>query len=62
MIIVGLKPSCQTKFKFLKPKLMVPMEADPHHDHLKSDMHENLSGCLAWLPATKGPAGKKRLG
>ncbi|SAM00021.1 hypothetical protein, partial, partial [Absidia glauca] len=62
MIIVGLKPSCQTKFKFLKPKLMLPtpMEQQPSGDenppsnhHLKSDLHENLSGCLAWLPVTK---------
>ncbi|OAD69130.1 hypothetical protein PHYBLDRAFT_85972, partial [Phycomyces blakesleeanus NRRL 1555(-)] len=42
MIIVGLKPTPQTQFKFLKPK------------YLHSTEHaDSLSGCLAWLPVTK---------
>lgn len=49
MIIVGLKPTPQTLYKFLKPKLV---------DHkLESQVNvESLSGCLAWLPSIKSDA------
>lgn len=53
MIIVGLKPSPQTMYKFLKPKMV----AHPDHvvdadDRSKANI-EPLSGCLAWLPSIK---------
>jgi hypothetical protein len=56
MIIVGIKPTPQTLYKFLKPKAT-------HSDHkINSDDDrskaniEPLSGCLAWLPVVKlGP-------
>ncbi|KAI7905949.1 Golgi CORVET complex core vacuolar protein 8-domain-containing protein [Cokeromyces recurvatus] len=54
LIIVGLKPTPQTLYKFLKPR-----ESSVHLDH-KIDIEngssvnvETLSGCLAWLPTTK---------
>ncbi|CAO3585498.1 unnamed protein product [Absidia cylindrospora] len=67
MIIVGLKPSCQTKFKILKPKLSqghlmdgVSSVPGPNIDQQQGGKyqhsetyHENISGCLAWLPVTK---------
>jgi hypothetical protein len=54
MVIVGLKPTPQTLYKFLKPKVSVShldnkMDTD---DRSKANI-EPLSGCLAWLPVIK---------
>ncbi|KAI8073344.1 hypothetical protein BC940DRAFT_291112 [Gongronella butleri] len=55
MIIVGLKPSPQTQYKFLKPKAtgatattlqsLTQRQLPPRNEH--------ICGCLAWLPVTK---------
>ncbi|KAI9478231.1 MAG: Golgi CORVET complex core vacuolar protein 8-domain-containing protein [Benjaminiella poitrasii] len=62
MIIVGLKPTPQTLYKFLKPK-----EPSKNLDH-KTDLEngstinvETISGCLAWLPAIKVGTTKEAL-
>ncbi|KAL9548901.1 hypothetical protein MBANPS3_005466 [Mucor bainieri] len=53
MIIVGLKPSPQTMYKFLKPKVAAhPDHAVDADDRSKANI-EPLSGCLAWLPSIK---------
>ncbi|KAL0081040.1 Golgi CORVET complex core vacuolar protein 8-domain-containing protein [Phycomyces blakesleeanus] len=65
MIIVGLKPTPQTQFKFLKPKYLHSTGLVVNKDGLKSleaereesinskEHADSLSGCLAWLPVTK---------
>ncbi|KAI9031792.1 Golgi CORVET complex core vacuolar protein 8-domain-containing protein [Phycomyces nitens] len=65
MIIVGLKPTPQTQFKFLKPKPLHPpglvvdqdglesLEAEREEPINSKAYGESLSGCLAWLPVTK---------
>ncbi|KAI8979992.1 Golgi CORVET complex core vacuolar protein 8-domain-containing protein [Pilobolus umbonatus] len=54
MIIVGLKPTTQTQYKFLKPKTshVTPVNRIDGKDCTKANV-ENLSGCLAWLPVLK---------
>lgn len=53
MIIVGVKPSPQTLYKFLKPKpAQTSPDARENADDAKASI-EGLSGCLAWLPVTK---------
>ncbi|KAI8991762.1 Golgi CORVET complex core vacuolar protein 8-domain-containing protein [Mycotypha africana] len=56
MIIVGLKPTPQTMYKFLKPKIPLLQHLE-QSDDLKSDnvhlLAESISGCISWLPATK---------
>jgi hypothetical protein len=62
MIIVGLKPSPQTQYKYVKPK----SPARFHHNQnatkaaandqpsaAAETVSESLSGCLAWLPVMK---------
>jgi hypothetical protein len=54
MVVVGLKPTPQTLYKFLKPKVTAShldnkMDTD---DRSKANI-EPLSGCLAWLPVIK---------
>ncbi|KAL7316971.1 hypothetical protein PS15m_003385 [Mucor circinelloides] len=62
MIIVGLKPSPQTMYKFLKPKVVAhPDHAIDADDRSKANI-EPLSGCLAWLPSIKlGHNGAKQV-
>jgi hypothetical protein len=58
MIIVGLKPSPQTQYKYVKPK-----SAAHFHNAVASNIEsaeatpdssaESLAGCLAWLPVMK---------
>lgn len=62
MIIVGLKPSPQTMYKFLKPKVAAhPDHAIDPDDRSKANI-EPLSGCLAWLPSIKlGHNGAKEI-
>lgn len=57
MIIVGIKPSLQTLYKFLKPKTARHPDHRIHADEDRSKANiEPLSGCLAWLPVIKlGP-------
>lgn len=54
MIIVGLKPTPQTLYKFLKPKLHVDQPSQS-----KVNV-ESLSGCLAWLPSIKPGQGTNK--
>ncbi|CAO3692358.1 unnamed protein product [Umbelopsis ramanniana] len=62
MIIVGLKPSPQTQYKYVKPKT----SSHFHHNPVISkglaneqpntpldSISESLSGCLSWLPVMK---------
>lgn len=67
MIIVGLKPTPQTQYKFLKPKPIQfmntsstdPLEVAATNTEAQKEQAgnkppvESLAGCLAWLPATK---------
>ncbi|KAI7897400.1 Golgi CORVET complex core vacuolar protein 8-domain-containing protein [Mucor mucedo] len=57
MIIVGIKPSLQTLYKFLKPKAVKHPDHRIHAEEDRSKANiEPLSGCLAWLPVIKlGP-------
>lgn len=57
MIIVGIKPSLQTLYKFLKPKAAKHPDHRIHAEEDRSKANiEPLSGCLAWLPVIKlGP-------
>ncbi|EIE88846.1 hypothetical protein RO3G_13557 [Rhizopus delemar RA 99-880] len=48
MILVGLKPTPQTLFKFSKPKLLKQQAEDG-----SKAVVERLSGSLAWLPVLK---------
>lgn len=54
MIIVGIKPTPQTLYKFLKPKSGTKPDNKPilEDDRSKANI-EPLSGCLAWLPVIK---------
>ncbi|KAI8331983.1 Golgi CORVET complex core vacuolar protein 8-domain-containing protein [Choanephora cucurbitarum] len=54
MIIVGLKPTTQTLYKFLKSKATIstPDTASSSDDRSKANI-EPLSGCLAWLPVLR---------
>ncbi|RUP52444.1 hypothetical protein BC936DRAFT_138358 [Jimgerdemannia flammicorona] len=52
MIIVGLKPSPQTQFKYLKPKTVPGLDPSILPTG-SSSAGSSLSGCLAWLPAMK---------
>lgn len=54
MIIVGIKPTPQTLYKFLKPKSATKPDNKPilEDDRSKANI-EPLSGCLAWLPVIK---------
>lgn len=61
MIIVGIKPTPQTLYKFLKPKVSKHPDhkLDADEDISKANI-EPLSGCLAWLPVIKlGPNNTK---
>ncbi|CEP17473.1 hypothetical protein [Parasitella parasitica] len=53
MIIVGLKPSPQTMYKFLKPKTTTVQDYTADADDSSKANIEPLSGCLAWLPSIK---------
>ncbi|KAF7726811.1 Vacuolar protein sorting-associated protein 8 [Apophysomyces ossiformis] len=65
MIIVGLKPTPQTQYKYLKPKpsshnasAIESSGLDATHSQNGGQLNtkvnvESLSGCLAWLPVTK---------
>lgn len=61
MIIVGIKPSLQTLYKFLKPKAAKNPDHRINSDDDRSKANiEPLSGCLAWLPVIKlGPNNTK---
>jgi vacuolar protein sorting-associated protein 8 len=69
MIIVGLKPSPQTQYKYVKPKPAghlhqnaIATASDPSAESVESEA-ESLSGCLAWLPVMKlGGAGQNKSG
>lgn len=54
MIIVGIKPTPQTLYKFLKPKPASHPDnkLNSEDDRSKANI-EPLSGCLAWLPVIK---------
>lgn len=52
MIIVGLKPSPQTQFKYLKPKNVPGLDPSILPTG-SSSAGSSLSGCLSWLPAMK---------
>ncbi|ORX61405.1 hypothetical protein DM01DRAFT_1299341 [Hesseltinella vesiculosa] len=57
MIIVGLKPTPQTQYKFLKPKASTPTTLQSLGGSAeRSQPHEHVCGCLAWLPVTKHAA------
>lgn len=60
MIIVGIKPTPQTLYKFLKPKVSSHPDHKINSDDDRSKANiEPLSGCLAWLPVMKlGPNNK----
>jgi hypothetical protein len=62
MIIVGLKPSPQTQYKYVKPKSpahfhhnqnVTKAAANDQPSAAAETVSESLSGCLAWLPVMK---------
>jgi hypothetical protein len=62
MIIVGLKPSPQTQYKFVKPKTSSHFHrntitskglANEQTNAPVDSTTESLSGCLSWLPVMK---------
>ncbi|KAI9250799.1 Golgi CORVET complex core vacuolar protein 8-domain-containing protein [Helicostylum pulchrum] len=57
MIVVGIKPTPQTLYKFLRPKVSKhPDHKIDSQDDISKPIIEPLSGCLAWLPVIKlGP-------
>ncbi|KAI8355142.1 Golgi CORVET complex core vacuolar protein 8-domain-containing protein [Blakeslea trispora] len=54
MIIVGLKPTTQTLYKFMKSRVTPssPNSTSNPDDRSKANI-ESLSGCLAWLPVLR---------
>ncbi|KAG2174198.1 hypothetical protein INT43_004219 [Umbelopsis isabellina] len=66
MIIVGLKPSPQTQYKYVKPK--TPSHFHYNTTHTPSETADtpndsSLCGCLAWLPVVKlGGVGQTKNG
>jgi hypothetical protein len=62
MIIVGLKPSPQTQYKYVKPKspthfhhnaIAAKLSSEDQPTATAENTSESLSGCLAWLPVMK---------
>jgi hypothetical protein len=62
MIIVGLKPSPQTQYKYVKPKTSSHFHHNPaiskglaneQSNTPLDSISESLSGCLSWLPVMK---------